>query len=132
MKYKGKRMGGPAGPRVSQAGMLQQVQTLQEDMLKAQQDVAEMTITASAGGGAVTVVVTGERRLQSLTIAPEVVVPDDVEMLQDLIIAAVNEGLERVDKSAAQNDSAHRRPKFARSVLTRRGKSRPPLALSHV
>ncbi len=107
MKYKGKqRIGGPGGQRVSQAGMLQQLQTLQEDMLKAQQDVTEMTVTATSGGGAVTAVITGERRVQSLTIAPEVVVPDDVEMLQDLIIAAINEGLEQIDKTAADKMSA--------------------------
>lgn len=106
MKYKGKRVGGPAGPKMSQAGMLQQLQTLQDDMLKAQEEVAAMTVSASSGGGAVTAILTGEHRLQALTIAREVVDPDDVEMLQDLIIAAVNEGLERVDKDAAERMSA--------------------------
>lgn len=61
-----------------------------------------MTVTASAGGGAVTAVVTGERRVQSLTIEPEVVDPEDVEMLQDLVIAAVNEGLDQVDQATAE------------------------------
>lgn len=82
--------------------MLQQVQSLQEDMLRAQEELAAMTVTASAGGGAVTAVVTGERRVQSLTIEPEVVDPEDVEMLQDLVIAAVNEGLDQVDQATAE------------------------------
>ena len=86
--------------------MIEQLQGLQEDMLKAQDEVAAMTVTATAGGGAVTAVVTGERRVQSLTIAPEVVGPEDVEMLQDLVIAAVNEGLEQVDRTTAERMSA--------------------------
>jgi DNA-binding YbaB/EbfC family protein len=86
--------------------MLEQVQSLQEDMLKAQEELAAMTITATAGGGAVTAVVTGERRVQSLTIAPEVVDAEDVEMLQDLVVAAVNEGMEQVDRAAAERMAA--------------------------
>jgi len=95
-----------SGPKMSQGGMLQQVQSLQEDMLKAQEEIAATTVTATAGGGAVTAVVTGERRVQSLTIAPEVVDPEDVEMLQDLVVAAVNEGLEQVDRALAERMSA--------------------------
>ena len=101
-KRKGARRGGLAGPRLGQSGMLKQLQGLQEDMLKAQEEVAAMVVTASAGGGAVTAVVTGERRVQSLTIAPEVVDPEDVEMLQDLVTAAVNEGLEQIDQNTAE------------------------------
>jgi DNA-binding YbaB/EbfC family protein len=85
--------------------MIEQLQGLQEDMLKAQDEVTAMTVTATAGGGAVTAVVTGERRVQSLTIAPEVVDPEDVEMLQDLVIAAVNEGMEQVDRVTAERMS---------------------------
>lgn len=97
-----KQSGGPAGLRKGKAGMLQQVQSLQEDMLKAQEELAATTVTATAGGGAVTAIVTGERRVQSLTIAPEVVDPEDVEMLQDLVVAAVNEGLEQVDRAMTE------------------------------
>ena len=82
--------------------MLQQLQSLQEGMVKAQEELAAMVVTATAGGGAVTAVVTGERRVQSLAIVPEVVDPEDVEMLQDLVIAAVNEGLEQVDQATAE------------------------------
>jgi len=105
-KKKIKRRQSPAGPRPSKAGMLQQLQSLQEDMLKAQEEIAVMVVTATAGGGAVTAVVTGERRVQSLSIAPEVVDPEDVEMLQDLVIAAVNEGLEQVDQATAERMAA--------------------------
>ena len=62
--------------------------------------------TATAGGGAVTAIVTGERRVQSLTIVPEVVDPEDVEMLQDLVTAAVNEGLEQVDRITSERMAA--------------------------
>ena len=101
-----KRKSGSAGSRKSKAGMLQQLQGLQEDMLRAQNEIAAMTVTTTAGGGAVTAVVTGERRVQSLTIVPEVVDPEDVEMLQDLVVAAVNEGLEQVDRTTAERMAA--------------------------
>jgi DNA-binding YbaB/EbfC family protein len=94
------------GSRKGKAGMLQQLQSLQEDMLRAQEEVAAMVVTATAGGGAVTAVVTGERRVQSLTIAPEVVDHEDVEMLQDLVVAAVNEGLEQVDRATSERMAA--------------------------
>ncbi len=86
--------------------MLGQLQSLQEDMLAAQDELAGMVVTSTVGGGAVTAEVTGERRVQSITIAPEVVDPEDVEMLQDLVIAAVNEGLEQVDQVSAERMSA--------------------------
>ncbi len=86
--------------------MLQQLQGLQEDVLKAQDEIAAMVVTVTAGGGAVTAVVTGGRRVQSLTVAPEVVDPEDVEMLQDLVIAAINEGLEQVDRVTAERMAA--------------------------
>jgi len=91
---------------LGKGGMLKQLQTLQEDMLKAQDELAAMVVTSTVGGGAVTATVTGERRVRSLTIAPEVVDPEDVEMLQDLVIAAVNGGLEQVDQAAAERMSA--------------------------
>ena len=101
-----KRKSGPAGSQKGKAGMLQQVQSLQEDMVKVQDEIAAMTVTATVGGGAVAAVITGERRLQSLTIAPEVVDPEDVEMLQDLVIAAVNEGMEQVDRTVSEQMAA--------------------------
>jgi hypothetical protein len=82
-------------------GMLQQLQSLQEEMLKAQDEVTSMVVTATAGG-AVTATVTGEKRVQSITIDPEVIDPDDVEMLQDLVVAAVNSGLEQIDAAMTE------------------------------
>lgn len=69
---------------------------MQAQISKAQQELEESTIEASAGGGAVTVVVSGHPKVKSIAIAPEVVDPEDVEMLQDLIVAALNEALDNV------------------------------------
>ena len=91
-----------SGSRKGGAGMLQQLQSLQEEMLKAQDEVMSMVLTSTAGGGAVTATVTGEKRVQSITIDPEVVDPEDVEMLQDLVVAAVNSGLEQVDEAMTE------------------------------
>ena len=78
--------------------MLQAVQEMQKQMEVMQQELAEKEITTSAGGGMVKAVVSGKKELLSLTIDQDVVDPDDVETLQDLIIAAVNEGLRQVDE----------------------------------
>lgn len=101
-----KRKSSPVGPKQGQAGMLQQLQAMQSDMLRAQEEIAATTVTTTAGGGAVSAVITGERRVQSIIIAPEVVDPEDVEMLQDLVTAAVNEGLEQIDQQAEERMSA--------------------------
>ncbi len=81
---------------------LKQVQELQAKMLEAQEAIAEQTVTTTVGGGAVTVVMTGHHTLESIKIAPEVVDPDDVEMLQDLIIAAVNEASQKAGELATK------------------------------
>lgn len=86
--------------------MFRQLQSLQEDMLKVQDELAAMTVTTTVGGGTVTATVTGERRVQSLKIVPEVVDPEDVEMLQDLVIAAINDGLEQVDRATTERMAA--------------------------
>jgi len=101
-----KRKSGPAGSQKGKGGMLRQLQSMQEDMLTAQDEIAAMLVTTTVGGGAVTATITGERRVQSLTIVPEVVDPKDVEMLQDLVIAAVNDGLEQIDQAMAERMSA--------------------------
>ncbi len=95
---KGKRI----RPRGGQTGVMEQIQKLQEELVKAQEALAEETVTVTAGGGVITVVMTGHQRLQSVTIDPDVVDPDDVEMLQDLIVAAVNEAIERSQALAAE------------------------------
>lgn len=82
--------------------MLRQLQRMQDQITKAQQEIEEATVEASAGGGAVTVVVSGQPRLQSIKIAPEAVDADDVEMLEDMIVAALNEALEKVRTMQAE------------------------------
>jgi len=83
-------------------GMLGQIQKLQQEMIKAQEALAEETIEVTAGGGAITLVVTGQQRVKSIRLQPEVVDPNDIEMLQDLLVAAVNEAIERSQAYAAE------------------------------
>jgi len=83
-------------------GMLGQIQKLQADMMKAQESLAEETLEVTAGGGAITIVITGQQRVKSITLQPEVVDPADLDMLQDLLVAAVNEAIERSQTYAAQ------------------------------
>ena len=85
--------------------MIKQAQKMQQDMQKMQAELEEKEYTASAGGGVVTAVVSGKRELKSLTIDPEAVDPDDVEMLQDLVIAAVNEAMRSAEADSAASMS---------------------------
>lgn len=78
-------------------GMIKKFQKMQADMTKLQEDLKTRTVEASAGGGVVSVVVNGNKELVSLNIKPEAVDPEDVEMLQDLIVTAVNEGMKQID-----------------------------------
>lgn len=80
--------------------LMRQAQKMQQDMARVQAELEEKEVTASAGGGAVTVVVTGKKVLKSITIQPEAVDPEDVEMLQDMVLAAVNEGLRQAGEMA--------------------------------
>jgi DNA-binding YbaB/EbfC family protein len=82
--------------------MMKQVQKMQADMAAAQDALAEETVEGSAGGGMVKVVVSGAGEVRSVRIAPEVVDPDDVEMLEDLVLAAVGDGLRRAQDLAAE------------------------------
>lgn len=100
------RGGRGAMPRGGGAGMLQQVQKLQEEMLKAQEALAEETVEATAGGGVVRVEMTGQLELRSIVIDPEVIDPEDVEMLQDLIAAAINEAITTAQALAAERMGA--------------------------
>jgi DNA-binding YbaB/EbfC family protein len=89
----------PQQPNMQQ--MLKQVQKMQADMVAAQESLKDELVDASAGGGMVTVQVSGDLVLKSITIAPEAVDPDDVEMLSDMVLAAVNEGLRAAQDLAA-------------------------------
>ncbi|MBP1765444.1 MAG: Nucleoid-associated protein [Firmicutes bacterium] len=84
------------------AGMMKKVQKLQADMAKMQEELKLRTIETSAGGGAVTVVINGDKQFQSIKIDPSAVDPEDVEMLEDLVLAAVNEAIKKVDDMMAQ------------------------------
>ncbi len=98
-KGKGKRFARQQGDLGG--GMMQQIQQLQQDMVKTQEALGDEILEVTAGGGAITVVISGHQRLQAITIDPEVVDPEDVEMLQDLILAAVNEAIERSQELVA-------------------------------
>ncbi len=80
--------------------MMRQAQQLQKRMAELQTELESATVEATAGGGVVSVVVTGKMTIESITIDPEVVSPDDVDILQDLVIAAVNEGLAKAQEMA--------------------------------
>lgn len=82
-------------------GMANQLQAMQQQMLEAQEALGDKTVEVSAGGGAIVVVMTGHQKLQSIKIDPEVVDPEDVEMLQDLIVAAINEAVDASQNLAA-------------------------------
>lgn len=88
----------PGGGNMQQ--MLKQVQKMQQNVAKAQEEIAKKTVEGTAGGGTVKVVVTGDRRVQAITLAPEAVDPEDVEMLQDLILAAINDGMKKAEELA--------------------------------
>jgi DNA-binding YbaB/EbfC family protein len=75
---------------------------MQAQMAKVQEELAQRTVEASAGGGMVTVVVTGKQEIMSITIEPEVIDASDKEMLQDLVVAAVNEGLRKSQEMVAE------------------------------
>lgn len=77
--------------------MMKQVQKMQQDMLKIQQEMEEREFTATAGGGMVSATVTGKKELRSVVIKPEAVDPEDVEILQDMIVAAVNEAIRQAE-----------------------------------
>ena len=100
---KGGFRGMPGG--MNQAAMMKQVQKMQQEMLRAQEEMEKKTYTATAGGGMVKAIVNGKNEVMELEIKPEAVDPDDVEMLQDMVIAAVNEALRAAETDKANNMS---------------------------
>lgn len=97
--------GGFPGGMGNMGNMMKQAQKMQKEMMKLQEEIEQRTVEASAGGGAVTVVITGKKEIKSITLNPEIVDPDDIEMLQDLIMAAVNEAIRQADEMAAKEMS---------------------------
>ena len=94
------------GASMKQAAMQQQIMTMQEDLAKKQQEGEEQSFTASVGGGAVSATVNGKKELTALTIKPEAADPDDVEMLQDMVISAVNEALRQAEDAMSASMNA--------------------------
>ena len=104
MAKKGGFRGGGMGGGMNM-NMIKQAQKMQDDLLKMQAEMEEKTYSAQSGGGAVTAVVTGKRELSELVIEPDAVDPEDVEMLQDLIVAAVNEAMRKAESSMSDSMS---------------------------
>jgi len=102
-KGRGYMGGGHSGQPIRQKDMMKQVQKMQEDMMRMQEELESQTFEATAGGGIVRAVVNGSKELSALTIDPEAVDPEDVEMLQDLVVAAVNEALRASEAAASEN-----------------------------
>ena len=100
---KGGFRGMPGG--MNQAAMMKQAQKMQQEMLRMQEELENKTYSATTGGGMVTATVNGKHEVVDLKINPEAVDPDDVEMLQDMVIAAVNEAMRTADSDAANNMS---------------------------
>ena len=98
-----KRGGFPGGMPGNMNNIMKQAQKMQKQMEEAQKELEEKEITAAAGGGAVEVTVSGKREIIKVKLAEEVVDPDDIEMLEDLIMAATNEALRPVDESSQKS-----------------------------
>ncbi len=99
--FRGKPKKKAKGPRGG-GNMMAQVQKMQQDMAAAQDALADETVTVTAGGGAISIEITGQQRVQAITLDPEVVDPEDVEMLQDMLVAAVNQAIEQSQAMAAE------------------------------
>lgn len=98
----GYRGGMPMGG-MNQMQMMKQAQKMQENLMKMQQELQEKEYEASAGGGVVTAICAGSRELKRITIDPEAIDPEDVDMLQDLIVAAVNEAMRKAEADQSAN-----------------------------
>ena len=101
---KGGYRGGPMGGGMNM-NMIRQAQKMQQEMLKMQAEMETKTYSATAGGGVVTAEVNGKHEVVSLSIDPEAVDPEDIEMLQDMVIAAVNEAMRKAESDAAASMS---------------------------
>ncbi len=88
----------PKQPKMGNAQQMAQMQAMQREMDKVQEEIEQMETTATSGGGAVTVTVTGKKEIKDIQIQPDACDPDDVEMLQDLIMAAANEALRQMEE----------------------------------
>ncbi len=101
-----KSPGGMGGMGGGGGGMMQQIRQLQEEMARTQEALGDESVQVSVGGGVVTMVMSGHQKLLSVAIQPDILDPDDVEMLQDLVLAAVNEAIERSQALASDRMGA--------------------------
>ena len=97
-----KRGGFPGGMPGNMNNLMKQAQRMQRQMEEKQQELENKEFTAAAGGGAVSVTVSGKKEITAITLKPEVVDPDDIEMLQDLIMAAANEALRQMEAASQE------------------------------
>ena len=100
-----KRGGFPGGMPGNMSNLMKQAQRMQRQMEEAQKELEEKEVTAAAGGGAVEVTVSGSRQVTKVKLSEEVVDPDDIEMLEDLIMAATNEALRQMEELSADSMS---------------------------
>jgi DNA-binding YbaB/EbfC family protein len=98
--------GGASGGMGGGGGMAGQLQKLQEEFAKTQERLGDETVEVTVGGGMVKAVMTGQQKLMSITISPDAVDPNDVEMLQDMVLAAINEAVEKSQNMAAEKMGA--------------------------
>jgi nucleoid-associated protein EbfC len=93
------------GKMGNMGGMMKQVQKIQADMARMQEELKDKTVEATAGGGAIRVVVSGAKEIKEIKINPEVVDPEDIEMLEDLMLACVNEALRKAEEMSGKEMS---------------------------
>lgn len=99
-----KRGGFPGGGMPGNMNnLMKQAQRMQRQMEESQKELEEQEITATAGGGAVEVTITGKKEIKAVKLSPEVVDPDDIEMLQDLVVAAVNEAIRKIEELSQES-----------------------------
>ena len=101
---KSKKKGMKTAPKskTNPNALMAQMQKMQEDMAKAQEELQEETITVTSGGGAVSVVISGHQRVESITINPELLDPEEADLLQDMLVAAVNSAIEQSQAMSAE------------------------------
>lgn len=119
------RGGFPGIPGGNMQQLMRQAQKMQQQMMKVQEDLDAREYEGTAGGGAVSCKVSGKRQLLSLTIDKDAVDPEEVEMLQDMIVAAVNDALKKGEETRRERDVQNRRCRHGRDVLTMAGQIEP-------
>lgn len=103
--FRGGYSGGASHGGMNQSNLMKQAQKMQEDLMRMQEELESSSFTAAAGGGAIKATVSGKHELTGLEIDPDAVDPEDIDMLQDMIIAAVNEAMRKVESASSNNMS---------------------------